>query len=82
MDKTTNVSEHSIFPSEQDSYVWLERTVDTLRVNMSRAPYRARPEVYLQTGFTRFDLHVDASVAHGDDAFVGFNDKSRFKLTV
>ena len=84
MDKTTNVSEHSIFPSEQDSYVWLERTVDTLRVNMSRAALSAASEVYLQNG----DLHAliytstrasHTAMMHLLDSTTSHDSNSRFK---
>ena len=51
-------------------------------MNMSGAALSVASEVYLQTGFTRFDLHANTSVAHGDDALVGLNDKHRWKLAL
>ena len=85
MGESTNTSEHSIFPpSEQDSYVWLDRTVDTLRMNMSRAALSAASEVYLQNG----DLHAliytstrasHTAMMHLLDATASHDSNSRFK---
>ncbi len=84
MGLTANVSEHTIFQSEQDSYVWLGRSVDTLRMNMSRAALSVASEVYLQNG----DLHAliytstrasHTAMMHLLDSTTSIDGNSRFK---
>ena len=84
MDLNSNAYENTMFPSEQDSYVWLERSVDTLRMSMSHRALSAASEVYLQNG----DLHAlvytstrasHTAMMHLLDSTTSHESNSRFK---